>query len=606
MIAAALVVGLALIVGDAARHALHVRAPSAERIAVAGGLGLAILSLCAFALAAAGLFRPLPLLLVGATLALVSVVARDREPPPVGRPSRAEAGVIAAILMAIVASLPFLAAPEVAYDAVYYHLPVARDIASAGALVFEPDFVFTAFPLGAELLYAIGAVFGALEGARSIHFATGVLALLASYALGRRLHSKRAGFVAALAWCVTPLIVGEMLIAYVDLFPALFAALASLCALRWLDGHRTRDAALAGVFLGAGFAVKLTMAVAAIPLLVALALVGARSRRDALHLGVTAAAATLVAAPHYLRAAIVTGNPVFPYFNGMFGSRYWEPVNDTFDHLHFGVGRSPLDFALLPVSLIFSPDRFDQSFLPYLSGLPLAVAAACVFSLATGGRVRVIALVVLFGTAAWFAYAQYARYLIPIFPAGAALVGRSVAPLLEERRLLPRLAAKTGVVAAALFGGALMVIMFFSTAPELSWEAGGPPPLRYSLALESRDAYLERNLRHYAMYRWLAANFTADGPVLGVHFSEAPLLYSPLPISRAEMTLAGRRVLAAPNAEQAMAALRSAGFRYVLFDRAPYPSDWTGPHLAATSEFVERNLRFIHAEGVLALYAVPP
>ena len=125
-------VAVALAFGDALRRAFGVVGPVPERIATAGGLGIGALSLAAFGLAVVGQFRPVPVLVVGLVLVAVGIAFRDRKPTRLAL-SREHVPFIAAMALPVAALLPFLPAPELGFDAVYYHLPIARDRRSESA-----------------------------------------------------------------------------------------------------------------------------------------------------------------------------------------------------------------------------------------------------------------------------------------------------------------------------------------------------------------------------------------------------------------------------------------------------------------------------------------
>jgi hypothetical protein len=594
------VVALALAVGDAARRLLAPELRGAERLAASGGLGLGIVANAAFALAVLNAFRAEVLAAGALLLALVALVARDRTSLRLAWPARAHVPLLAAIAILLACTVPFLPPPEIGADAVYYHLTLARDLARGGSLPYEPYLLFSAFPLLGDVLYAIVLSFGGLDTARVMHFAAGLLGGLAIFALARRLRGAGAGIAAAFVWFATPLVLAEMVTAYVDLFAALYAGLACVFAVRWLEKPGVPDALGTGIFLGLGLATKLTVVVVAPAVLLSLLVVGARRPPHVAQLAGAAAAAAIIAAPQYLRSLLLTGNPVFPYLNGIFRSPLWEPRSDSFDHLQFGAGHGVLDTALLPARLVLEPGRFDQSPLPYLLAFPLLVAASVLVALhpRADRSSRFLAFVVAVVTALWFSYAQYARYLLPVFPAGAALAGAAVAGR-AERRLPAALRIATRGALVASTGAAVAVLV------ALHWNLLDPLPFAYDVGAESREAYLTRTFRHFAMYRWISLSLVDGGAILGLRFSEAPILYSAAPIYRAEMTLEGRRVLAAATDADVLAALRAASFRYVLLDRAPRPAPPSQP-VAASDGFAARALRLVHQEGVLALYAVPP
>src|SRR4051794_25937339 len=102
------------------------------------------------------------------------------------------------------------------------------------------------------------------------------------------------------------------------------------------------------------------MALVAAPIYVAVLIFEARRRGDwSLWIG-SGMLAGLIGVPWYIRAYVLTGNPVFPFLNGIFRSSQWAPINDNFNFDLFGMGHQPVDFALLPWRLTFQTSHFAE------------------------------------------------------------------------------------------------------------------------------------------------------------------------------------------------------------------------------------------------------
>ena len=127
------------------------------------------------------------------------------------------------------------------------------------------------------------------------------------------------------------------------------------------------------------------------------------------------------------KSLILTGNPAYPLFHGLFGGADWS---GTLSAQHaawqqaMGFGRSALDYLLLPVRVIFQGDfgyaTFDgKSHWIWALALPLAIGAAIKDSIS---RYLLIAVAVLF--VLWSVSSQQMRFLIPLIPLLAAAAAR--------------------------------------------------------------------------------------------------------------------------------------------------------------------------------------
>ncbi len=303
-------------------------ASAAERVSLAVGLGLAAIATLVFVLGLAGWFT-LPAAVAGlAALQLPWLAVRLRQSrgergPRIGRrrppPAVLLGGLAAALLVVFVGTLALY--PPLGFDATLYHLPAARAFLRTHRLPYLPDARFPVFPQLGEALFALGLAGGDDRAARLVELAITALAALALYAWASRHGRRRAGLWAGALWLGSPYVVLFGADAYVDATLAFFGVLAVAAADRVRDEAPARWAIVAGALAGAAAATKYfgLFFVLAIPVAI-LAWGGrARLRSGALALG----AGLAVAAPWYARIALLTGNPVFPYFPRLFGPSPW-------------------------------------------------------------------------------------------------------------------------------------------------------------------------------------------------------------------------------------------------------------------------------------------
>jgi hypothetical protein len=352
-----------------------------ERLALATGLGLGLLSLATLGL---GLLHLYYGAVLGALpLALLWVLRRElpglghdlrairRELVLPRRRNAARGEVLSVRLLAgislLVAICTFLRDlvmpnPATGYDTYQYHWAVPLLLLRAHAMIGFPGWAHANLPYVTELLNLIALSLQAPFAAIVVQDAFGVLALALLFALIRRPFGVLAGWLAVAAITTIPLVDAYISESYVETALVFFGVAALVVLVRWLQrlpvgswpelGWRAlRLPALAGICLGFAVGVKYT-AIAYIPGLLALLLVGLAGalRRwplawrpalaDAGRLfGVFGGAAALSFAPWALKNWLVLGNPVYPALAPVFGAPEWDAArNQTLmaTFAHFG------------------------------------------------------------------------------------------------------------------------------------------------------------------------------------------------------------------------------------------------------------------------------
>lgn len=324
---AALVVLAAYAPGRAVAGAVAF-ASAAERLSVSIGLGLVAIATLVFALGLVGWFT-LPATVAGLAALQLPWLGRRLREARAGRslrpPSRRLPPALLAAALGGAAFVLFAGTlalyPPLGFDATLYHLPAAGALVRTHRLPFLPDARFPVFPQLGEALFALGLAGGDDRSARLIELAVTALGALALYAWASRHGRRRAGVWAAALWLGSPYVVLFGADAYVDATVALFGTLAIAAADRSRGDAPARWALLAGVLAGAAAATKYLGLFFVVAIPVGLLAWSGRSRfRSA---AVALAAALAVAAPWYVRIAVLTGNPVFPFFPRLFGASPW-------------------------------------------------------------------------------------------------------------------------------------------------------------------------------------------------------------------------------------------------------------------------------------------
>lgn len=377
---------------------------------------------------------------------------------PLGRAALAVAGVIT---VAHVFSI------ETAWDAMTYHLRLPDFYLYHHRIYDVWHNFYSQLPAHVEMLYALAV---ALEGdtlARFLNVSFGVLFLLAIGATARVLALPRAW--AVLIVIASPLFLLLVTRSYADLGVGFYGALSILLMIRWRDSGSRAALVLAGAAAGIGMAAKYTGIL--VPLAV-LAAAAPERRRPRLRgdLALFCLAALLPILAWLLKNWLLRGNPVAPFFGahvGLFQADVPELALPFMGRPEFSTMRYGLLAKL--EALYLDRGHMDAPLLPVVAGLlPLLVLRRAPGRLAFARRAALVFL------ALWAVLCAEIRFLLPIVPVLAVLLGGAAAPVIA-RGGIPgrgvRVALEAGVIAGAVFAAGTQWINFAPFSMPLGLES---------------------------------------------------------------------------------------------------------------------------------------
>jgi hypothetical protein len=480
----------------AGRRLLARRWPDLLAHPITLAVGFAALTQLSWLFAVAGWLRT-PILPI-AVIALHVLVWRDwrsllaRIASEVRRQPARAAGIGAAVALLVVPGFLVGLYPPTAFDETTYHLPFVRALA-AGGLPWLPDLRFPIFPLLAESLAAPLLIAG---GAVATHlvalFATMATAPLL-VAWGREARDTVAGWLAAGIFAGSPLVAYLAGTGYVEPPLALLATGAFYAAWRGRSESGTGWAMLAGAVAGSAAAVKYLGLYAVLVVAVFLAAAGRAGLRRA---AVAVAAALVALAPTYVPIVLLTGNPTFPLFAGLFGHSAWDPVG-------YPGGAGAHAVAVLRLAWDGAFHHREAGGLPPLSPL-FVLTLPLVLGFAARRRAAIWAIAAIGGflVALMPAFAD-ARYLAAILPLWSLLIGLASGWAWSRWQGRAPRAAVVATVALALAAPGILYGPFFAQ------RAGHVPadPTTYDAFLRSHvpgyaslDAFERRVGPSYTLY----------------------------------------------------------------------------------------------------------
>jgi len=467
---------------------------------VSFALGSGLVSLVFFFLCAAGVFNPIALVaaeaagLVLFVLNIKKLLAGFKAIDVGGNDSKLRRAVGAICVMFMGITMMLSLTPPVELDAVAYHLPLARLYAGAGGFVETPSIVYSYMPMGVQVLYAAAIAAGSTVAASLVCFAFGAFTAIGLWELGDRLSGGKnlAGPVAAALFLGTPLVAWEMRSAYVDtaFCMYLFAAFAILLE---SGGERVfRNTVAAGLCAGFAVAAKLVAGPYAVMLMVFCVVMQkvTPGRRVAVA-AIFCAACVAPVLPWLIKTFIQTGNPVFPFGYSLLGGANWNPdVHREYInwHMGYGVGRSPLQFLLLPYTLTFGPGGvfgWPGSMPDREIGYGFFFLIPLLF--VPGKMIKKqwpVAIYMIAGMVLWFFGNQQLRYLMAVMPAMCLLYSAKLVNLEKYR----------------LYAAGLVVVVVLTVVNLYNFSQGAVGASGALAGVDERENYIRKKIPAYDVF----------------------------------------------------------------------------------------------------------
>ena len=516
---------------------------------------------------------------------------------------------VAVAVASVAILLPAYLAPEIFYDALYYHLGLPSQYLISGRIVSFPDVVHSSFPATLDVVFGAALALGGTVAAKWLGGFLFLFALAATAELGRvlanRIEAGGAWRSIAILACVPGVAIMSTM-SSVDVGMAFAAAMAWCAVIESRDvppGEVWRPLLLAAFPLGILVGTKYTgfYLVATLASL-GMAVPSSASFRERIG-GVVAmvTVALLLASPWYIRNVLERGNPVYPAFPSLFG------VDEAGTYALERISRDIPRYGASDLKRL-AEDLFSGR-LGAGSELGLLIPLAFVALLALGAvrrRWTPVSIASILYLVLWFIGPKATRYLFPVLPLAAAAGGEGLASMASRGRWWRIAAGAILLAAAALnFHRTVEVEKFlYSPKGELGQLISGDI---------SRDEYLHALLPHMSMACWANENLPKEAVILFV--GETRLLYFKRPVvfaSAYDRPRLARWVSDSRDGAELAIRLRREGITHILinvpelsriqkgYDYMKLPEKETGK----IRELMSR-VRFVRSEGGIQLGALP-
>jgi hypothetical protein len=333
------------------------------------------------------------------------------------------------------------------YDVLEYHLQLPAEWLRLGRLTTLDHNVYSALPNYVEAAYLhLMSCFGGpwaggglpLRAAQYLHVGVTIAAMIMVGRLimryvapieGRVSTAFAAGIVTSIL-LLTPWVIVTATMAYNESFVlVLFVTAALVVGDRHLS--LSRRGLLAGVLVGAASMAKLPAAfmvggpIAILFVIEVLALTGARWRGGVIAAATGIGATFFMAAPWLIRNGLATGNPLFPFATGIFGTGHWSAEQAArWSAAHHFEGDTTARLAAMWERGVAHP----QWSLVFAFILLAAICALVHRPTRRAAAVCIGALVVQGATWALLTHIQ-ARFLLPVVLPGGVLMALALAPI---------------------------------------------------------------------------------------------------------------------------------------------------------------------------------
>lgn len=405
------------------------------------------------------------------------------------------------------------------WDGLAYHLAVPRIYLQHHRILLLPWVSHSNFPFTMEMLYLLGLALRGQALAKLFHLGFGALIGLAVYCWGRGSFGKGAGPLAAAIFASVPLVLWEATVAYNELAFALFCLLSIWAWWKRTEGSPSGWILLSGVFAGLALGTKTLAGFLVVFMLLAILWRKSADESPASapqpgrlkSLALWLVPALVIAAPWYLKSYLWTGNPVYPFFYGLFDGRFWsEDLAVEYGRLQgqFGLGHGPGWLFALPWTLtMYGRCFYDQPkphffnlFITVLGPLFLAFLPLMVWQSRRDSLLRFLLSYCGVAAVVWFLLTQQSRYLMPIFPVLSLGAAGAIVGLLQRLRWLWRLSI--GVVILELLLGTATCLILIG------------PQIPVVVGLESQNEYLSRTLDIYPISRRVNSSLPKNARVM--------------------------------------------------------------------------------------------
>jgi hypothetical protein len=297
-------------------------------------------------------------------------------------------------------------------DALYFHLGMPRLYALAGKIFYIPANLFSASPQTSEMITTGFYSLGLERGAQFFIMLLAAILVLSVWKRAKDIGVS--GLIAILILFTIPILIGQVTGSKNDYLLWGLSFFAILKFLQFDQNGNLRYLILSGIGIGMAAGTKAIGLALFGPLALILLYNIILGKYRAFHLFYFTILFILFAFPWYTYSWIITGNPVYPFFDNIFHSPYSSPLMNSFNaELEIkAVDRNFLNLLITPIRIIFDPETYDGRLGYGLILFPALILFVRRIPLIIKTALGICLLYYLF----WFFGFPFARFILPVAP----------------------------------------------------------------------------------------------------------------------------------------------------------------------------------------------
>ncbi len=522
-----------------------------------------------------------------------------------GRSDAGALGTLASIIITLnlVQLIPMLVSPVVSTDAMEYHLMIPKIALATGQIAPLPSLVESNYPGLMSFIYLLIMPLAGDIACKAVHFLAGIGVLFAIARLVDRIAPKANRLLAPALYLTMPVATIIFGWAWNDNFFVLCVLLA-LGQLLDFNSDPERSGSVrylltAGILLGLAAWTKYTIVMILAALAPLLIVAMWKWRWRPLQVLTLVAPIGLISLLVFVKNALFTGNPFYPFLHTLFPNPMWTDTTAAFFHDALQKWEIPIWHWHTPVTFVYHV-VFKSRLIDIHTGVIPLLAAPFLLLRSANRSQTFLKLFALFHLFAWYLFRTETRSLLALLAVVLVLaapeIERTLFAVAERRR-----AALFAVAAAALTSLLVTVISGWILIE----------PLRYCIGLEGRRAFLEREVVGFDTLDWINTHDEVQGAVLvgfkRPYYAAKPIwfsAFSDIPIAE---LLTGHQGTPADLARK----LRTLGATHIALDHNEWDADhadhlysWSGPRRQVFEDLLEHHCQPVARFGTTTIYRI--
>jgi hypothetical protein len=521
------------------------------------------------------------------------------------------------ILLSLMIALIGALAPEIEYDALWYHLWLPKVWLTQGQPVDLISEYVSLYPLQGELVYANALSIGGDVAAKLVNFTWFVLTALLVFQFTRRFFPPVSPWLATAIFVTFPTVLWEATTAYIDILLAFYTGLAIYALLCYVENHSWQWLFLTAINFGLALSTKhlgwFALLISSVGLVIYIWLREKRLRKAIGPALFIIGLSILFAIPWYFRSYTASGNPFFPEFYYIFGANpleRWDGLTQRsldafFDH--FGRPRTLLNQITLSWDMTIHSYRYGGT----LGPMTLLILPGVLLAWKTSRAGRWLMALIFFFVVLWASPMSsfQLRFLVAITPLLAVIIAYTLSIISVKFRI-----RKWSTV---IFTALLVGILLGNLPPWVALHQGDwnetpfwlthvvrKIPLDVVTGKVTQKQYLSSNVASYAAWDYINNNLPEDALILT--FSGGDHYYSERSRLWSDSTLARPAVWGANVGQERkmLNALDNLGVDYILFDKEQLTTKNMASLAITQPEVIDRWYDLAYEDKNFILYSL--